>query len=142
MSIDLDTVLTLIGTIVFGSLTGAMLTVWFNFKSEKNHLSMKVADHFLDNYDEIAHVLWVLEDKSELDTSINKIRKVGDWLNLVAHLKLNDSVNWELVNNLAAYKTMSAFVIKIDLCRASIGNNFEDAESWWPELYQVKREGG
>ncbi len=33
--LDMNTVLTLIGTIVFGSLAGAVLTVWHNGRSEK-----------------------------------------------------------------------------------------------------------
>ncbi len=108
---------------------------------KKNNLTFKITDHFLNSYDEIANVLWVLEDKKELTSNMSSIRKIGDWLNLVAHLKENNSINWKIADKLAMNKTIQSFVLRVDSCRANSSAYFEDAETWWPDLYELKRKG-
>lgn len=137
MNIDINTVLTLVGSIIFGSLAGAVLTVWFNNQSEKRSLSIQLIDNFLKEYNEVAKVLWILGKKEGLDDNINSIRRIGDWLNLIAHLKQNNSIQWEIIDKLAMHKTMTSFIRKIDACRGTSDSTFDDAESWWPDLYKV-----
>ncbi len=141
MNIDINTVLILIATMIFGGLAGATFTVWNNKQSEKMTLSIQLIENFLKEYNEVARVLWVLGEKRDIAKNINSIRRIGDWLNLIAHLKLNNAIKWEVVDKLAMYKTMTLFVNKINTCRGSTDSTFDDAEVWWPDLYNVVKKG-
>lgn len=126
---------------VFTSLAGssvvaALITIYFKKRSDKHVLSLQLIDYFLDNYHDLGEVNYILTlDASEIENNENYIRKYGDWFNLIAMLKKNDSIEWKILKDMGLEKTMEDFHDRVASKKTGGVKVLESAWQWWPDLH-------
>jgi hypothetical protein len=102
-------------------------------------LTTKVIDHFFSIYDQVAEVKGLFAQAEVVVTSdaINKIRKLGDWYNLVATYCRTNSVNPKLLAKAVVLSEMKIFKESVNGVKARI-TSIGDAWKWWPELDKIE----
>ena len=122
-------------SLVTGGLAGALVNLYFTQRRQRVEIALELIDYFFSNYREIGEVKRILQNPTSL-TNIeeNRVRMLGDWLNLVATLCQRKVVDKRLLNDVVVFSEMLIFR---NLVQGSINqsNVFNDAWKWWPDLY-------
>ncbi|CEP34123.1 Putative uncharacterized protein [Halomonas sp. R57-5] len=101
-------------------------------------LSLQLIDYFLDNYHDVGEANYILTlDSYKIEEKENYIRKHGDWFNLIAMLKKNDSIEWKILQDMGLEKTMEDFHDRVASKKASGVKVLENAWQWWPDLHRL-----
>ncbi|WP_035581501.1 MULTISPECIES: hypothetical protein [unclassified Halomonas] len=120
------------------SVAAALITIYFSKKRDKHVLSLQLIDYFLDNYHDVGEANYILTlDSYKIEEKENYIRKHGDWFNLIAMLKKNDSIEWKILQDMGLEKTMEDFHDRVASKKASGVKVLENAWQWWPDLHRL-----
>lgn len=103
----------------------------------KQEITLNAFNYFLQIYTMIGEVKYLLQNKNaELlkDTNNqNKVRKVADWMNLIAILADKGSIDTDLLDRIAIKKEMKTFHTLVNNSMSQ-SNVFNDAWTLWPQL--------
>src|SRR5262245_41061052 len=98
-------------------------------------ITLDAFSYFLQSYTEIGEAKHILRDAELLkDTkNQNKVRKVADWMNLIAILESEGSIATDLLERIAIKKEMKTFYTLVNNSM-SLSTAFNDAWTLWPQL--------
>ncbi len=122
-------------SIVFGGVGGAWLQCIYTRSQRREQVALEAMKHFLAVYSDLAEAKYFLGDANRLENPLNqnKVRKVGDWMNLIAFLNSRNLVNKDMLGRCGVQKEMNAFHTLINNSMSN-SNVFSDAWNLWPDL--------
>jgi len=131
-------------SLISGGLAGAVVNYFITWQKQRIDSSLRIIDYYFSIYSEIGQTKRILQTPSTLTATEEQIRvrKVGDWFELVASLCKKKLVDTHVLAQVALFSEMSVF-------RTLVEGTFNqsdallDAHKWWPELYfaNLKRLG-
>jgi hypothetical protein len=137
--------LPLIVSFISGGLAGAVVNLLVTKRRQRVDSALRVIDYYFAIYNEIGEAKRILQNPSLLSDANEEIRvrKIGDWFELVSSLCNKKVVDTEILAQVALFGEMDVF-------RSLVEGSFtqsrvlHDAKKWWPELYDsnLKKLGG
>lgn len=69
-----------------GGVISAIMTIHFETKRSRTEISLRFLEQFMEQYDELAQVKGLMGDPTALSqpANLNKVRKFGDWCEIVS----------------------------------------------------------
>lgn len=125
-----------------GGLAGAVYKQWRDDirrrednAHRKQEITLDAFSYFLQSYTDIGAAKYILTKAELHQDSINqnKVRKVADWMNLIALLESEGSIDTNLLEKIAIKKEMKTFHTLVNNSM-SLSQVFNDAWTLWPKL--------
>ena len=120
---------------VIGAVIGAVLHWRFTKSQRKEQIALDTLNYFLGIYSDIAEAEYYLQNPQLLKdiAKQNKVRKVGDWMNLIAVLNSRNSLDKDILERCGVAKEMRTFhtFIKNSMAQSNV---FKSAWQFWPDL--------
>jgi hypothetical protein len=120
-----------------GGVIGAGLTIRAERKRSQTEIALKFMEQFISQYDELAAVKGLLADAASIETpaEINKVRKFGDWCEIVSAIVLSDAADRELLKKVGIPDEMKAFYTSVTAASTQV-KALETALPGWTNLAQ------
>jgi hypothetical protein len=100
---------------LWGAVGGGVIGAWMTIRAERRRSQTEIAltfmEQFMTQYDELARVKGLLADATELrdPADINRVRKFGDWCEIVAATVLSHAADAQLLKKVGIPDEMKAF---------------------------------
>jgi hypothetical protein len=126
---------------VGGGVIGAWLTIRAEAKRSRTEVALAFLAQFIDQYDELAEVSGLLENVAALQSAadINKVRKFGDWCEIVSATALSGAADGALLEKVGIPHQMVGFYKSVKKAGPQV-EGLRSALPGWPNLARyVKR---
>ena len=122
----------IIVSILSGGIAGGVIQWIFTRSHRRDQVALDIFKDFLHIYFDIGEALDILKDGQKIneETNKNKVRKVADWMNLVALLCLENSVKKKILEQCGVQITMKRFHKFIDQSETKFGAFHNPWTSW------------
>ncbi len=118
---------------VAGGVISAVMTIRSERKRSKTEIALHFVEQFMSQYDDLALVKGILIRPSSLSDpdNMNKVRKFGDWCEIVAATCLLGEANGALLTRIGIPAEMRSFYKAAEGCK-----ELGDTEGGWKNLYK------
>jgi len=136
MALDIPTIVfSLLTGSLAGAITGSVLTSRFNANRAKVDIALDAIEFYMSIYSELAIVQSLLQGKQITDPAEqNRVRKVGDWLELICTLSKNGAVEVGYLNQVGIHNQVRNFHNNLNGYNSRGNNEFSSAWQWWPTI--------
>lgn len=99
---------------LWGAVGGGVIGAWMTIRAERRRSRTEVAltfmEQFIAKYDDLAEVMGLLADPASIQSAeqVNRIRKFGDWCEIVSATVLADAADRELLKTVGIPEQMKA----------------------------------
>jgi len=117
-----------------GGLAGAVLNFLVSRHRQQVDFVIKITDRYLDEFAELAACKSILSSSSTLQdmTNLNRIRKLGDWFELIAIFHSSQYLSKNLLNKVGLLGEFRKFHELVTQRKNETYSPLNDAWLWWP----------
>jgi hypothetical protein len=123
-------------SLISGGMAGAIVNLFVTRRRQRIDAALKLLDYFFSIYGELAEVKGILQSPPTLSNpkELNRVRKIGDWFNLVASLCEKKLVDTQLLGRVGLFSEMDIFSSLVQGTHVS-SDTLHKSKDWWPHLY-------
>ena len=124
---------------ITGGLAGGIVTALIARSRQRQELTLHLLDHFFSIYLDLGEAKGLLKQPSQRDPDdLNKVRRIGDWLNLVAILYRQKAVDADLLKRAVLLRELENFHELVTVAKTQDAQHFGDVWNWWPDLHAIE----
>jgi len=119
-----------------GGVISAVMTIRFEKKRSQTDVSLEFLKQFLEQYDELGAVKGLLLDPGSLQnnpSNVNKVRKLGDWFEIVSAASLAGLTDDSLLDRVGIASEIKQFHGSAIQVEASV-TDMPNVGASWPNL--------
>lgn len=119
-----------------GGLAGALLNFFVSRRREQVEFVIKVCERYLDDFSEVAACKAILADPDQLSDreQLNRVRKTGDWFELIAIYYANGYLSKRLLSQVGLLGELRKFHELVGQRKNEVSSPLNDAWLWWTNL--------
>ncbi len=120
---------------VGGGVIGAWMTIRAEAKRSRTEVALAFLEQFIAQYDELAEVSGLLQNVAALQSAadINKVRKFGDWCEIVSATVLSGAADRGLLEKVGIPNQMVGFYKSVKKASPQV-EGLKSALPGWPNL--------
>ena len=115
-----------------GGVISSIITVISERRSKRTEVALQVIDQFMSQYVDLAEVLGLLDVPQSLadPTNANRVRKFGDWCEVVSALCLENAANGALLKRIGIPAAMQDFLSRAQKAGTQAADVGSAVKSW------------
>lgn len=117
---------------VGGGVISSIITAIAERRSKRTEVALQVIEQFMSQYVDLGEVLGLLDVPKSLDepTNANRVRKFGDWCEVVSALCLENAANCALLRRIGIPATMQDFLSRAKQAGTQAADVGSAVKSW------------